>query len=231
MSIWYQYEIDVLAVDRGATAKFFNLDPEKDVTAYADHFKLSFGGKNMGSMRLGKIVEQNPDMIFLVEESVEVDTVSVWLQRFDKIPNEHQRIFLYTTGMVNTKINKEILDLYAKEYPTLPVKHLTGEEGYDDFRWSMFFNDFGKCATLLRRHKEFEEMVNPYKYLNIPTYIIEYECNYGSENEPSFHKEWQGPLPMPKIEAIREKFANYVKKGRLKEGDIRNLNVREVEPR
>jgi hypothetical protein len=214
MSIWYQYKIDVLAVDKAATAKFFNLDPKDDVSAYADHFEFSFGGKNMPSMRLGKIVEQNPDLIFLVQESVEVDTVSYWIQRFDKIPNEHQRIFLYTTGMANTKINKGILDLYTKEYPTLPTKHFSSEKGYEEVRWSMFFNDFGQAATLLRRHKEFEEMVNPYKYLNIKTYIVEFEA-FGS-------KGWEGPFPLGKAERVKERLANNAM-------DITNLSLREVE--
>lgn len=231
MSIWYQYKVNVLAVDKAATARFFNLDPENDVRGYGDSFEFSFGGKNGPPIRLGKIVEQNPEMIFLVEESVEVDTVSVWLERFDKIPNEHQRIFLYTTGMATTKINKGILDLYTQEFPTLPAKHFNGERGFEEVRWSMFFNDFGKAATLLRRHKEFEELVNPYKYLGIKTYLIEYECNYGSKEEPSFHKEWQGPAPMGEINAIQEKIARRIKEGNLAEGDIRNINVREVEPR
>src|SRR5271154_378099 len=103
MSVWYHYDVEAIAVDKRAVAKFFNLDPETDVRI--ENFKFSFGQKNGAGLRLGKIVQQNPDIIFLVSESIESDTVNQWIERFDKIPNEHQRIFLFTTGSFTTEVN------------------------------------------------------------------------------------------------------------------------------
>jgi hypothetical protein len=159
MSVWYHYDVEAIAVDKRAVAKFFNLDPETDVRV--ENFEFSFGQKSGAGMRLGKIVEQNPDIIFLVNESIESDTSNWWVERFDKITNEHQYIPLSTTGSYTTEINKRVLEEYTERFPNLPEKHFAGEKGYEEFRWSMFFNDFGKAASMLRRASQYQEMIMP----------------------------------------------------------------------
>lgn len=213
MSIWYHLDVTAIGVDRKAVAKFFNLDPETDVRT--DVFRFSFGQKNAPGLRLGKIVEQNPDIIFLVQQSVEVDTNQWWIERFDKIPNQHQFILIQDFGAVENKINKRIAEEYEKELPGLTMKHLNGQKGYEEFRWSTFFNDFGKAATMLRQAEDYKETVNPYKHFNIKTYVIEFEYDG--------HKDWQGPLPLGEINSIQERIS--------KIPEITNISVREVAPR
>lgn len=230
MSIWYQCKVKAIAADKTAVAKFFGLnDSFEDVRT--DTFEFSFGGKNAPSLTLRKIVEQNPDLIFLAEQSIECDTVEQFVTRFDKIKNEQQFFWIQDFGSVTNKVSKKLLEEYDKEHPTLVLKHLNAEKGYENFRWEMLFWDFNKAADRLNRAKEYEEMVNPWKHFNVKTYIIEYEYNHGSKDEPSFHPDHQGPAPMGEINAIQEKFARYVKEGKLDEGDVRNVKIREVESR
>lgn len=219
MSVWYHYDVHTIAVDRAATARFFNLDPEKDVNAYADSFDFSFWGKNMPSLRLGKIIEQNPEMIFLVKERVE-DSVSWWIDRNDLVADQHQHIFLYTSGQVTTQINKKILEEYTKEYPTLPVKHVNGEKGFEEFRWSMFLSDFGKVATMLRRQEEYKEMVNPYKHLGIPVYLVLYDW--------AGREEWHGPYP---LEEAKRREARALEMAKDPLNEVYNVRLKEVESR
>ena len=159
MSTWYQYHIEVIAKNKEAVAKFFNLDPKDDVRV--DHFEFSFGQKNGPGLRLGKIIEQNPDLIFLVKQSVEVDSVSLWVERADAINKKSQRILIEDSGEYVVEINKKLLDMYAAKFPSLPAKHLAREKGFEEFRWSYLFYDFEKTAEMLAHANEYEEMVSP----------------------------------------------------------------------
>lgn len=156
MSIWYHYDVEVMG-KRESIAKFLNLQLE-DVRI--EHLKFSFGQKNGPGLRLGELVVQNPDLIFLVKESVEVDSVAWWIERFDKDSGKIRRIHLEDSGEYVVEINKKVLDAYTKEYPTLPAKHLAREKGFEDFRWSMFF-DFETAAVMLNQSEEYKEMVSP----------------------------------------------------------------------
>ncbi len=225
MSIWYQHEVHAIAKDRAAVAKFFKLeDSNQDVRT--DMFEFSYGGKNAPSLMLRKIVQENPDIIFLVKESVECDTVGWFITRFDVKTNQQQFFWIQDFGSVTNKISKKVLEEYHKSSPTLVEKHLNHQRGFENFRWEMHFNDFDKVADMLDRAPEYKEMVNPWKEFNVKTYILECECNYGTEDEEYWHKEWQGPYPMGKIESIKKDIAE-----RVEEGRIRNINVREVEPK
>lgn len=218
MSIWYQITCTVLAEDQKAVAKFFNLDPKEDVRT--DVFEFSFGGKNAPSLRLWKIIKQNPDLIFLNQINIE-DTVQWYLERYNQATDEHQKILIQDFGAVENKLSKKVLEDYEKSMPGLAIKHLNGQKGFEKFRWSYLFGDFNRNAALLNNAEEYRELVNPYKYYNIKNYILEYECKYGD----SFCKEWQGPYPMDKINAIKDKLTSYP------DVELRNINVREVEPR
>jgi hypothetical protein len=230
MSIWYQCKVHAISKGRAAVAKFFGLnDSHEDVRT--DMFEFSFGGKNAPSLTLRKIVQQNPDLIFLVEQHIECDTVEWFLTRFSTEKNEQQFFWIQDFGSVTNKISKKLLEEYDAYSHELTMKHLEGLKGFEDFRWTMFLNDFDKIADRLNRAEEYKEMVNPWVHFNIKNYMIEYECNYGHGDEPHFLKEWQGPHPMAKIESIKEDIAKRIKEGRLAEGDIKNINVREVEPK
>lgn len=158
MSIWYQYKIEAIAPTdtTEAVANFFDLTPKEDVRI--DRFSFSFGNKNGPGLRLGKIVAQNPDLIFLVEEQIECDTVSNWLERFDKNTNEHQYVFLYTDGIVTRSINKKVLEEYEKELSGLPEKHIAKKKGFEKFRWNMFFS-YNRANRMLANAKEYKETI------------------------------------------------------------------------
>jgi hypothetical protein len=89
MSIWYQHEVHAIAKDRAAVAKFFKLD-DSNQDVRTDMFEFSYGGKNAPSLMLRKIVQENPDIIFLVKESIECDTVEWFVTRFSVEKNEQQ---------------------------------------------------------------------------------------------------------------------------------------------
>jgi hypothetical protein len=213
MSIWYQLHVTAIAENKTAVAKFFNLDPETDVRT--DSFEFSFGQKNGPGMRLGKIVEQNPDIIFLVKQSVECDTVQYWIERFDAAADQHQFILIQDFGDVENKVNKKIVDKYERKLPGLAIKHLNDQKGYEGFRWSQYFNDFNKAATMLKQAEDYMEMVNPYKYFDIKTYVIKFEYA-GIET-------CQGPFAMEKIHSIQDRFS--------KMSEITNITIKEVTPR
>lgn len=219
MSTWYQITCNVIADDKSSVAKFFNLDPNEDVRT--NSFEFSFGGKNGPSLRLGKIIEQNPGLIFINKMSIECDTVQWHVERFSPSTKAHQRILIQDFGSMQNKLSKKALEEYEKSMPGLAIKHLNGVKGYDEFRWSYLFNDFTNVAAKLDKAEEYKELVNPYKYFDIKTYILEYECEYSKE----WQKEWQGPYPMDKINALKDKLASY------SDVEFKNINVREVEPR
>src|SRR5271154_334384 len=109
MSVWYQLNVTAIAADKAAVAKFFNLkDSWEDVRT--DSFEFSFGGKNAPSLTLKKIVQQNPDLIFLVEQQVEVDTVEWFITRFDTVSNEQQFFWIQNFGSVVNAVSKKVLE-------------------------------------------------------------------------------------------------------------------------
>jgi hypothetical protein len=230
MSIWYQHNVHAIAKDKAAVAKFFNLENSfEDVRT--DMFEFSYGGKNAPSLTLRKIVKENPDIIFLVQEEVECDTVGWFITRFNEKINQQQFLWVQSFGAVTNKLSKKILEDYNKKYPTLVSKHLDCRKGYENFRWEIFFSDFSNNSYILDHIEDYKEMVNPWKEFNVKTYVIEHECNYGDETNESWIKEWQGPHPIGKIESIKNDINDRIKDGRMKENCIRNINIREVEPR
>lgn len=158
MSIWYQHDVIAMG-DRQAIGKFFNLDPEEDIH-YIDNFDFSFGQKNVPGLRLGKLVEQNPDLVFLVKSFTDYDT-TFWLERFCVSENKHQSIFIarghhdaYAGIEVNTKLAKQ----YAERFPFLMDKIQAGEREYN---WRHFFvgveNPFRHAADMLSKADEYKE--------------------------------------------------------------------------
>jgi hypothetical protein len=227
MSIWYQTSVTCLAANKTAVAKFFNLDDSYD-DVRTDRFEFSFGGKNGPSLRLSKMMEQNPDLIFLINEDIECDTKQWFLMRFDVVSKAQQYIRIQDFGMVTNKVSKKMLEEYHKEYPKWVEAHLEGKKDQEKFLWDSFITNFDKAAEMLNRAEEYKEMVNPWTHFNVKNYVIEYECNYGNKEDPSWHKEWQGPHPMGTIDSIKERFDRYVKEGR---DVIRNISIKEAEPR
>jgi len=174
MSIWYQHTVTCLAPNSEAIAKFLNLSSQEDVRS--DRFTFSFGAKNGPGLRLSKVVEQNPDLIFLVKENIEIETVNWWIDRFDKETNTYQHIFLYTTGAVMTEVNKKILQEYKIAFPGLAEKHIAKEEGYLGFRWDMFFN-YPSAADKLSRFYTYSEMLDIEYHLE--------DCDLSFDNDHS----------------------------------------------
>lgn len=158
MSIWYQFDITAMG-DRAAIGKFFNLDPENDIH-YIDSFDFSFGQKNVPGLRLGKLIEQNPDLIFLVRMAVEVDTVVYSLENFNKETQKYQRILIQDSGYTSNRFNKRLLEEYRKRFPELAEKHLQKLEGFNRYRWEYLFNDFKKSALMLNEFEQYKEMVD-----------------------------------------------------------------------
>lgn len=214
MSIWYQCNVTAFAANKTAVAKFFNLDDSYD-DVRTDSFQFSFDGKNGSSLRLAKIIEKNPDLIFLVNTNIEYDTEQYSILRFDELLKETQYIRIQDFGSAENKVNKKILEAYEKELPGLPLKHLNGQAGYEGFRWKMFLNDFNKAAVMLRQYSDYKEMVNPYTHYGVKMYIV--------EGEYEGQKNWEGPFTLGKAERVKEK--------RSKQEGVTNMNIKEVEPR
>lgn len=174
MSMWIQYDVTAFG-DCRAIGKFFKLDPENDIH-YIDRFGFSFGQKNVPGMRFGKLVEQNPNLVFLVRQTTDYETT--WLlERFDTASNKTQQILVeqdghYTEGYPSS-INKRILIEYTEEFPTLPAKHLARQKGFEEFRWKMFF-DYGKISFMLSQADKYEEMA----------YIMADEFGVDFDNQP-----------------------------------------------
>ena len=156
MSIWYQYNLHAIAVDRRAVANFFKM-PEQEV--YSTHFEMSFGGKNGACLPFRKFILDHPDIIWLVEQQIECDTVNWWIERYDNIVKEHQLIDIQCSAFSTNDINKRVMEEYERAYPGLAKKHLAGTEGYECFRWEMFFSDFGRASAMLRRAKDYEDQM------------------------------------------------------------------------
>lgn len=156
MSIWYQYSVTCLAEKPSDIAKFLGLSDHNDV--WTDRFSFSFGCKNSPGLRLEKIVERNPDLIFLVKEEIECDTVSWWIDGFDAATQTYQHIFIYTDGLATTEVNEKIFKEYEKEFPHMTAKHLAGIKGYENFRWTSFFN-YQRADQMLKNYLEYQEMI------------------------------------------------------------------------
>lgn len=178
MSVWYQHDVMAFG-NRQAIGKFFNLDPKDDVHAI-EWFEFTFGQKNVPGLRLGKIIEQNPDLIFLVKESVEA-SVSWWIERYNASNDKIDDIYLYTDGYATRKINKKILEEYEKEYSGLSAKHIAKQKGYEEFRWSMFFN-FERAARMLANADQYKELVSLPRSLG----ELERECY----NDPNWEEDY-----------------------------------------
>jgi len=152
MSIWYHFNVEAYG-NREAIGKFFNLDPEEDIH-YIDRFSFSFGQKNVPGMRLGKLIVNNPDLVFLVKNSVE-DSTYISLERF----NERLTIEISQRG-VFTEVNKKLLEMYKKEFPTLIEKHLKLERGFKGFRWSYLIGSHEKISELLNNANDYRDMTS-----------------------------------------------------------------------
>lgn len=153
MSIWYQYNV-VAFGDRKAIGKFFNLDPENDIH-YIDRFDFSFGQKNVPGLRLGKLIEQNPDLIFLCRQSTDYDdTWSLhWAPKADE-PTKYLFLYQNTFGM-GEQFSKEIIKEYEKKFPYLMEKHHEGRP----YEWEWFVGDFGNAARLLANPDLYSERI------------------------------------------------------------------------
>lgn len=157
MSTWYDFDVKVMSNNSSAVAKFFNLnDTLQDVRT--DWFEFSFSGKNGPSLNLNKLIEQNPDFIFLVKCSIESENISWSLSRFDRVTDTHQTISIQNISHYGSEINTKILEAYTTAYPTLPAKHFANEKGYEGFRWSMFFNNYEMASFMLSKFDQYETM-------------------------------------------------------------------------
>jgi len=102
---------------------------------------------------LGKLIANNPDLVFLVKNSVEGGTY-ISLERF----NERLLIEVSQYRMY-TKINKELLDEYTQKFPTLVEKHLRWEKGFQGFRWGYFLNSYEKISKLLDNANDYRDLI------------------------------------------------------------------------
>lgn len=108
MSVWHWFEMTALAKDKASTAKFFNFDePTQDVTGYGDSFKISFGGNYGPSLNMRKIIRSNPDLIFLIKETIECDTTMWFLSKYDVVTAAFKNIRIQDTGSFETAFNKK----------------------------------------------------------------------------------------------------------------------------
>jgi len=158
MSIWYHLDVTAISADKAAVAKFFHLrDSWEDVRT--EMFEFSFGGRNAPGLTLHKIMEQNPDLIFLIKQEIEVDTEQWFLMRFDAATGTQQSVFIQDSGEWNNEINKKISEDFAKENPSLPADHWLYKRGNEKHRWKGFFGDFNKSATILSQASQYKEML------------------------------------------------------------------------
>lgn len=147
MSVWYHYDVTIIGNKREPLAKLFGLESD-DINT--DNFEISFGRKNMPGMRLGKLIDQNPDLVFIVKESVE-NSVAWWVQKGDK------QILIEDSGDVIVEINKRVLDEYTKKYPYMMEKHREGRP----YEWKSFFYDYDKTVAMLDQADQYKEMISP----------------------------------------------------------------------
>lgn len=163
MSIWYQLNVTCIAKNRAAVSKFFGLrESHEDVRT--DIFEFSFGGKNGPGLRLALIVEQNPDIIFLVEQQIECDTVQWFLTKFDVVSGVQKFIRIQDSGEYNNEVNKKIWEDFTKTNADLPTDHwfFIKNQPNDRARWKMVFNDFNKLELILNQADQYQEMTPPY---------------------------------------------------------------------
>lgn len=156
MSTWYQYKVKAIADDQTAVGKFFHLDPKEDVRI--DDFEFSFGQKNGPGLYLEKLMKQNPDLIFLVEQQIECNYIALWIERFDKNTSKFQHIFIEKYDYDDYEVNKSLLEKYAIEFPNLMAQHEKSNRPLD---WKYFFNDFNKCALMLSQADMYQQMISP----------------------------------------------------------------------
>lgn len=161
MSVWHHFYMTALAKDKAAVKKFFNFDDDRDVVGYGDRFEISFGGNYGPSLNMRKILQNNPDLIFLIKETIECDTTIWFLSRYDSKTSEIKNIRIQDTGSFETAFNKKILEDYEKHLPGLAAKHFANEKGFETFRWKSLFNDFDECAIYLDKAEEYKEMIHP----------------------------------------------------------------------
>ncbi len=153
MSIWYQYKVIAFG-DRKAIGKFFNLDPESDIH-YIDRFDFSFGQKNIPGLRLNKLIEQNPDLIFLVHQSTDFD--DTWYLHWAPNPDEPGKyLFLHQNRHgEGEEFSVKILEEYKKKFPYLMQQHHEGRR----YEWEMFVGSFANAATLLGNRDQYKEKI------------------------------------------------------------------------
>jgi len=226
MSIWYDITVTAMAKDSdiGPVAKFFNLDNDfKDVRT--DTFKFSFGGKNTPSLALAKIVKQNPDLIFLVKVNIECATEQWFLTRYDLESGEQQYVLIQDFGDVENRISENILKEYEKAYPGLMAKHLNGQEGFEAFRWTMFFS-FNNSKDILDKEQDYRNNVDPWEYYKIKMYSVEYDCDYG-DNE--LHHQVYGPVSFGEANRMIRKHTKSVADGFVKNVVLTELDF-EADP-
>lgn len=157
MSVWYQLHVTAFAADKSAVAKFFNLkDTWEEVRT--DWFEFSFGGKNAPGLTFHKIMKNNPDLIFLVEQQIECDTVQWFLMRWDQASDEQQVVFVQDSGPWNNSINKKVWEDFKAANSQLPPDNWQFKNGHEKQRWRMFFGDFNRSALILSQASQYEEM-------------------------------------------------------------------------
>lgn len=159
MSIWYQYDIEVLAKDEQAISKFWGVDARASA-----HFNFSFGAKNGPALDLGQLICNNPDLIFLIKEGVECSTY--WsLVRWDsdnnkvlEIPLSSVVVDMYPEPVF--EINVKMIEDYKKKFPESIDNEIAKKYG---FNWSAFFSSFEIAADKLNRadeYSDFRELVS-----------------------------------------------------------------------
>lgn len=152
MSVWYQYRITCYG-DEVAIAKFFKI--KKEEVNFIDSFDFSFGAKNGAVPSIDKLVENNPDLIFLTEQQIECDTVNWWLQRFDQTTSQIQSIPVMFHSYDDIEINKLLLEEYEQQFPYLMKQHQKEGRPYE---WKWFFGHYSRSSTFLSNHAKYQEM-------------------------------------------------------------------------
>lgn len=213
MSIWYQLDVTAMAKDKSPIAKFFNLEDSFE-NVRTDRFEFSFGGKNAPSLTLWKIVKQNPEMVFLIKQSVECDTVEWFLMKWDTATDKQQSMLIQTFGSVNNLMSKKVLDDLEKKYPGAAKNHLSGTSGNQGIDWSTFIY-LEQATDMLAHAEEYKETVDAFEYLGIKMYMVECEL-FGS-------KDWQGPYTLEKANALVARYAD--------NPDISNMKIVERKPK
>jgi hypothetical protein len=164
MSIWVQYNVTAFG-DEKSIGKFFKLDPNN--INCIDRFSFSFGQKNIPGLRIDKLIENNPDLIFLVKMSVEFDQ-EISLQRFDSNTKQHQLVIIQDLDRQgNNLINKKLADLFIESYPELFNKHLNQEKGFEEYRWEYILKDFHTMNDVLSNAVQYDEMIYPVSSLDL----------------------------------------------------------------